>query len=723
MIKTLTKLKPLIVMTFLFTLSFSIGVGKTEAAIFAENPHLGVDVGAVVEPPSNHVQLTISKDTYQFVDHGKLINKTTGEKADSLYSAIMRDKQNSTMTDIHVIMASNLVTTSIRGGVYTDSGSLWSPDYDMKKWLTNTSPTIIYLEGGNIAYKIEIPAGNGGKDNQAIINNAIRGVEDYKKMIQESVYVGLMTGSYNIYSMTPSKQIPLENILEKDGTVYKLKSSSTGVKIDYALKYYYHPISGKTESSVIGKTEADVKKFIDEAKIKTIFTEGATKDRIDFTVHPDYTAFQSDLLSNGSMYTKVEGSSVISSNGVKSYTTGYNKKNITANSRVDGTFSLALPELFVDSDNTYKIANVGGYRIDKNISLLLSTVEVYKNAESGAKERLGDFDGFGLNLKGLAMVPLYVDKEGVLTNDTKNASQIGVIVPLWFKETVIKTPEEGTEISGTDSYFTGRIVKLNNDYNTKTRLDEINKDLISVDTSVTGMLGIAARRFAFQPESAYANRQAHTTIGTKPDSFIFHTSFESDPTAPYRGFVMYRNNSYLSDDRDLIEWLKTDTAKALTDVKAEELLSIITGDLGFEDKTLGYEEWLRMQEIKGELESSTKNQVKSAFVILSIIVGYLIIVYSIFMSIAYWFDIVNSFFEFSLLKLVTGGRLYAIPNKEAIEYVSSVSGDNVKYVTYWNVLTYTILGIFVGLFFVNVTPVIEFILWLYYLISDTLGVK
>lgn len=719
--------KGLMLIVLILTLVSPLGAGVAKANTPENLPD---NAGSATLTDTAPTSVNVTKDTYQFTSSGQLMKKSTGEVNDKLLNNILKEKQGALLTDVQRSITSNLNNTTISGGIYTDSTSLWSSGYNMSDWYENTSSTIIYMESGGTAYKIEVPAGNKGTTNQDIIGATIGAVSDYMLMVKESTYVGLMAASYNVYSMIPSKQIPVANILEPERSEtgqltgrHKIKSSGTGVKITYSLKNYYHPISGKAESVDIGETKAKIDKYIVEQYKKMTFDTGASKDKILFVVNSDFSAFYSDMTSNAGMYTKVESSSVVTANGVKSHTTKRNKKEVMAQSRIDGTFPLALPSLFVSSDTNYQLSEKSGYVLDDSTSLLLSNAMVYKNSEGG-KDSLGDFSSFGIDLNGIAMVSLKVDKDGKPTNADKDFTHIGVIVPLWFKEAVANTATESGELISDDIYFTGRIVKLNNDYNTKTRLDGTNKDLVATDTKITGRVGIEMRRYAFLPDGDYKNRESHVTVGNKPEQFKIQTHFEKDPQADYRGFAIYRNNSYLSDDSQLINWLKTEEAKAMTDVKAEDLVKLVTGEIGLEPEDIKYEDWVRMQEIKNELDVSVRDRVTSAMNIVSIILGYMIIIYSILLCVAYWFDIVNVFVEFSLLKLITGGRLYAIPNKDALEYVSSTSsGENLKYVTFWHVFLIMMIGIFVGLIFIFVSPIIKFILWLYFLISDVMGVS
>lgn len=669
-----------------------------------------------------------TRDMYSFTASGELIKQGASDTSKNLFEQILKEKQGAVIVDINRVISSELMDTTINGGIYTDSESLWNPSYNMNKWKDNRHPTVIYMEAGNMAYKIQVPQGvtaGGKKVNQKEIQATINAVEKYKDMVKESVYVGLLAESFNVYNIVPDRQVVLADILEFEkkngGGVYKIKSSGTGVKIIYTLKEFYHPISGKVTVEQLGQSQDSIKSFIRQQYKNINLQVGASKEKVNFILNEGFTSFYSDYRSNSGLYTKVTNTSAVTANGVKSYRTTYNRKEVLAQSVLDSTVPLALPYTFVNTATNYQLSASTGYRIDENISFLLSTMNVYKKEDSGEKTILGDFKSFGIDLNGVALTSLPVDKNGNLSSNEKSR-RIGVIVPLWFKETILNTSSISETVN--QSFYTGRVIKFNNDYNSKTRLDDVNRDLVAFDTKLDGRKGIPLRYFAFPPGSDVKDKNNHMSLGQKPESFTIHTRFESSTDADYRGFIIYRNNYYLTADSELKSWLTTQEAKAMEDVEAETLLKLLEGEITLGKEELSYEKWVRMQEIRGELDSTARSKLVSAVNILTIVFGYIIIVYSIFLCIAYWFDIVNTFMDFSLLQIVTGGRLYSIPNKESLDYTMSYvsTSDNVKFVTFWHVFIIMLVGVFIGLIFIFVSPIWDFIVWLYYFMGDITGV-
>lgn len=673
--------------------------------------------------------ITVSKDTYTFVDSGILRNKATSKDDESLFPNILKEKQSELMTSTQTMVTGKLDSTTFKGGLYTDSTSLWASNYDTKAWITNTSATIIYMETSTKAYKIEIPAGNGGTTNKAVINNAIAAVDMYKEMVKESIFTGLMSASYNVYTMTPSKQMLVRDIVEKEMNsgkftgYYTIKAGGTGYNMKYSLKEFYHPLLGKLVPTTLGTDQATIKENLKKSIPTITFDVGTEKGSLSFELSQDYSTFFADIKSGGGLYTKVDSKTVNTTNGVKSYKTTHTKKEVLAESRIDGSFPLALPSTFVKGDLKYQLSNVSGYDISAGVSLMLSNATVYEaGGEGEGRTALSDFSTFGIDLDSLALSSIKVDAEGKPTNVEEGSATIGVIIPLWYKEVVVNTLTESGVVGEEDNYFTGRVIRFNNDYNEKVVLDNPNSDLVSAVTKTTGTLGIELRRFSFLTDADVTLRASHEPTSTTPEKFKIIAEFITDKDADYRGLVIYRNNAYISDDALLVSWLGSDSAMAMTDVDAEFLLKLINGEIGLEDDVLAYEDWVRMQEIKGELDSTFRSKLISIINIFSIILGYFIIIYSITLMLAYWFDIVNTVFEFSLLKVLSGGRLYAIPNKDALDYISSYAGDDLKFVTYVHMFIIMLMGIFVGLIFIFVSPVINFILWLYYLVTGIAGV-
>ena len=182
-------------------------------------------------------------------------------------------------------------------------------------------------------------------------------------------------------------------------------------------------------------------------------------------------------------------------------------------------------------------------------------------------------------------------------------------------------------------------------------------------------------------------------------------------------FYCVRNNAYLNDG-DLIDWLKTDTAKSLTYVDAQTLLEKIEGQ--FRPNKLTYEDWKKMQEVKDYLQNEKDMWIVRAMNVMSLLMGVALIVFAILFMMAYWIDIFNTFTRFSILQTISFGNLYPVAEKDTIEMLPD-TGTKVKYVTFKDVLILGLIMIAVGLIFMNVSSLVAFIINIYDYIMFVLG--
>lgn len=93
-------------------------------------------------------------------------------------------------------------------------------------------------------------------------------------------------------------------------------------------------------------------------------------------------------------------------------------------------------------------------------------------------------------------------------------------------------------------------------------------------------------------------------------------------------------------------------------------------------------------------------------------VGILLVVYIVIMYIVYWVDRINVFFEFSLLSLITLGRLGVSSDPDISTY--SGTGGGIKYVTHKDMAFIVVLGITAGMLIISGK--------LYYLLSMLVSV-
>lgn len=95
-------------------------------------------------------------------------------------------------------------------------------------------------------------------------------------------------------------------------------------------------------------------------------------------------------------------------------------------------------------------------------------------------------------------------------------------------------------------------------------------------------------------------------------------------------------------------------------------------------------------DINGKDESNTIKFLRSVVAF----VGIIIVVYSTFIYLAYWFDRINNFIDISTLSILTLGRLMISPDDTTSTFNPSTSGT--KVVTHRNIIFICLLGIFFG---------------------------
>lgn len=662
---------------------------------------------------------TVPNGAYYFSDSGEL-STSSGNVKKGLLADILKGKQDSTISEVSTLAEGDFKSSALSGDLNSQDGtSLWN--YNLQDLKSRTSGLTVKLKQGSTPYDLYIPRGRaGGKAvNTALINNAIAGIEKYKKSVKEGVLAASLANSFNIYSMYPSRQVPLTDILEdaKDKNGVKLgyrqvKTSGTGVSMNYTLDEFLNPLFGRMDAGTL----KDVSQSFWEKKIDSVNLTYSSGDKVELHLNADFLAFSQDSSAERESLTSVKADSIRSANGVVAYKTTLSKKEVKPQNMIDGSMRLLLPSIFskkMEGDK-YDLNSENGFVTAGDYKLLISHNFVY-GKDGDSYKRLGDYATFGIDDKSLVLSSTTVNSKGVF--DPKGR-KVGAVVPLWFKEAIVNTAgDNGDTLDMSKVYFTGRSVKFSNDYSGKITLDATNTDLLAVDSKTTGKSGIPLRYFAFQQGQPVSKVETHHSLDTYPNNLVISTSFVD--TQDIKGFVIYRNNFY-ANDKDLLNWLDTNEAKAMTDVKAEELKDLITGDIEVQPSNLSFADWTRLKEIKGDLDKTLSSRLMSVTRVVTMIFGVLLIFYSILLVIAYWLDIFNVLLEFSFLNLLTFKRLYPISNEEDLDYVTYSNGE-VKYVTFWKVLIIMIIGISIGIVFVFTQPIIEFLVWVYYKITSWVG--
>jgi hypothetical protein len=658
-------------------------------------------------------------NTWYFNGPDSLTNRDGGSKK---FSELLASKQRSVIEEMSNMPGKNsdFPDTSVTGDLDVNTGAnLWNSALDK----TSQDNHIMSLRMGSTEYKIFIPLGlayernSAGETvavypNQGVLADTATAVERYKEVVKEGILAGSFSSSFNIYSMYPDDQVPLTDILEpstdKSG---RMQVKTSGVTMNYSLDYFYSPLFGKMDASVTPKSDEEWLKKAPEVKV----TAGAN-GKLDVGLSSDFLKFIMPKSKDRETLTDVQADVVVKADGTKSYKSSLSGQEIATKNMVDIAMRLIVPSKFTKgiSSGKYALAADGGYVVIPDTRLLISNYLVYgkKDVTKDTLENLGNYTEFGLDNKSLVLGKTTVgevkDKDG---NVTGIARTVGAVIPLWYKEAVM---DAGNNIV----YTTGRTVRFGNDYVNKLTFDGKNKDLLSVAIDSGGPLSIALRNYSFASNATYTKVGDHYSLEASPADFKLQIAFDSGKD--YKGFAIFMNNAHVSDP-DLVLWLESNEARALSTIKAEELYKKITGSLDKGPQAMEYTDWIRMQEIKSELNVGLDKKLMSVVRVITLIFGVFLIAYSTLLVMFYWLDIFNVLVEFSFVNLMTFHRLYPISSQEDLSYITYSKGD-VKYVTFWNVFFIFLCGVSIGLVFIFSQPIIDLLLYLYYKIISLVGV-
>lgn len=574
------------------------------------------------------------------------------------------------------------------------------------------------------------------------------------KKIQENTIMGLVAGSvgsgFNVGTVYSQQQQSLSSITSFAGDGYDFNKSGS---IKTSFEYYISPIFGKlslTEEPKLPTTpegwvgllgtvpDAIVEGTVNINETFLKFREGLAEDKIN---------------DKGLKITNT----VTFPNGAKAVSgvTGSEKPK----SVLSYNMKVAVPYIFKKYNNNYKL-DTYNLRILEDVYFC-----IYNNNVVDSK-----FNSLA-NLQTLELSRAQV----YLYYQVVDGYKQGVVLIGQFHEVV-------TDINNSILYATGRKIGFANGYSELLTLNKANANLMYSVGSVSnsGKQGFLPKNVAFlvgeeesnllkengstNPE-AIANGTAtfnrvtlskaeaqlfintssnHTSINETPNYFKViiefgelknhsmtteETKIETEETSTpeeatedknsISAFMLYRNNRYIND-ADLISWLSTSEAQSVPYVDANALLSKIKGDFTESMDALEYDDWLKMQDIKKELQHNKDMQLVRVINVLSIVLGVFLICFAVLLVLAYWVDIFNTFTSFSFLYVISRGNLYPISNRDTMPYVREATGAT-KFVDFWGLLIIAGVCCGIGILFLQVETVIAFILWIYNYLMTTLG--
>lgn len=611
----------------------------------------------------------------------------------------------------------------------------------------------------------------GGSDEKAdawyqMGVNAEKILEYLQECAIEGIIAGSVGAGYNVATPYSDSQLPLSEITEWTGFGRDFKKVGG---IEYALSYYYSPIFGPLYVNKDPKIPRTTEEWIELGKQQSSnFIKGY--DIILYSGFRDYALSLSETqvnekgekiveklkIDNGAKRMNIAGSkdpqSVLSYNMQFAVPYVFQVENMKA--------QLGTNYLRVMDKYTFNIYNDKIYGTD-NTALIADDLEV-----TTMYEVMGGYLDQYLYL--FSQVATIDDGNGNVTTE-----KYGVILVGLFDETVVDTTEDfNSSFYTANLMLTGRKIGLDNGYSDSLPLEGQNSSLMFVQGKNTSLKsGYKPINSAFPVETgdlelmnirdtftgllhqthpdlvaeveeklkpmedtdfyAYINdKQMHSELPKYPKVVRFLIDFDQiyidsateggDPTATGDyAFFFIRNNAYVNDE-SLIEWLKTDTAESLKYVDAEELLAKIRGDFSDKVTELTYQEWLAVQEIKGELQYYKDRWVIDVLNVTSIVLGITLMIFAALFVLAYWVDIFNTFTEFSILNYISFGNLYPVTDDDMGFYMQQ-QRENCRYVTFKDIIILVCIMLAMGLFFLNVQSIITFIIYIYSYLMEVLN--
>lgn len=660
------------------------------------------------------------------------------------------------------------------GEVFTITFKIGEKEYE---FYTYTSKYVADSRRGGYSIKSK-----SGQD--AFLDSEYRisqNTNDFLEYLKENAIEGIIAGSigagFNVGVPYSEKQVSLTSLMELDGNGYDFKNLGS---VDFTFSYYYSPIFGKlylTKNPTLPKTTAEWITY-GKSKVSTFIQGQGIKLNPGFA---DYAATLSEDTINsmgekisdveiegGARRLEISGSkdpkSVISYNMPMVVPYMYEINGGRGKLVMEALRPIEDFEFCLFNDRIYKTAN-GVVDTSKHIAIMSNVMGNGNDSRNN-----------------LFLYRQNVEVEDEETGETK-ILKTGVVIVAYYDECVVDTTQEyESGQSEKNLFLTGRHIGFDNGYSDALDFKNANSKLMFA-TSDSGVVGYSPLNVSFpvpgvslkqyslynvwhgdfvdtEPELTEAVKKimmpftteemfkyinnidvegVSNVHGSVPESVkvvkffinfgpivtgskVENTEDSNNPDNDGSKWAFYiiRNNKYIKDE-SLIEWLKTDEARALTYVDADTLLKKITGDFTNSLGKLTYEDWLKMQSIKGELDYNKDTWLIRCLNVLSIVLGVFLIIFAILFMLAYWIDVFNTFTDFSFLQFISFGNLFPVAEKETISYLSNIKGMNMRYVTFKDVLILACLMIAVGILFMNVSFIVTLIVKVYNYLLYTFG--
>lgn len=586
------------------------------------------------------------------------------------------------------------ITSSLDANMSLASG------FNLSTFTSSRQSSIINIVVNNVLYEIFVPRGTivtghvmvdgvqrevTKEINTEMITSLINALNELRSVFMRSLLEFSMQKSYAVYTAYSKEQLVVGGgegggvLVRQDGRLVFGGEHSN--KIMYSLKYVFNPFLGRIVEVPVDDAAWEVKL----ANLVLSVSSGETAVGVD----TEYSNFVMDMR----VPTSRLGGITNRVGNIGLVLTAYRGRELQH--VVDYRMRVATPSVFKRNDAGIFVLD--GLKLLDSVRITLNTGSV-ENKAGETYERLGSIVDF--NIVGDSMMLYHKEVEGKI---------IGVVIPLLYSESVVDTTR--TANVG-DILLTGRSVVFGASYASNMRLLVPNSYVLGVSTPIGGVSAADVRAFVFTVGADVHSRESHVSLESGVNLLQFNFDFVQSENV---GFVVYKNNVYANNE-ELIHWLRTDHARGTPNVNVERLIEVLTGVLDLEQRGLTFEEYLRVLQIREGLDMRQMASIASNIRVVSIVLGILLIFYSMLLIPFYYFDVFNNVVDLSLISMLTFKRVYPVCTKEELEYLKCTKGD-LRYVTFGGVLWMAGLGVAVGVLLLMSEPILMLFFRLYILIA------
>lgn len=504
--------------------------------------------------------------------------------------------------------------------------------------------------------------------NEKVLGDTRNFIEAYKDATKKGIFLASLGRVANVYNFMSTEQIPLADLLTtSDGTTYTLTGGAQTSSLLYSYMGSVLPFADELVIDLEGWDGDGFKQYMKDSYFETALSNLSEDDlkAYDGSVGEDKKGLLQDFLKRYGVGVK--------SNSSTDYLEAYNKiiseyrlsvaptpyytsfmagtsdfgkyvryidnTSVPLERRTGGltefSFEIAGQEqvlqptdylsfllpLYVPGD--YRLADDGTYDLASikaldDYWLSLIDLKLYKKT-GNTLDLVGTITSYGGI--GLGDLNLYTDGEQ------------GVILLTKFQEALYTG--EGLE-------YTGRGIKFSSDYMVGVNLQDGNYGKLDYLTVEDRTRGVEGQFLAFSLGADYESLHKGVFPGALGFSFVYEPNFKAGESS---GVYIVRNN-YFSSVSSLRDHLKDDGRERLLK-KIETVLPKYSLDVD-------YDQHLALEDMASRLSKLKRIQAETMVGAAAIFIGYLLILYVVFLVVAYLLDMLTGQGFFTLL---TFGRL------------------------------------------------------------------